>query len=259
MHEHDAARKGPTRIQRVAEVEVVVVLQPHSTQDNQVDFGLQCDAREQWVVGFARACKNRELLRLHQGVEDVDHRDAGAHHVARNDALGRVDGRSPDLDGVVRQRRAPVTRPCGPGEHASQECVGERHPHRLPEKTHLRVCSHAARSGKHLQRNQVAPQPDDLRQRGAAAVGHFRELAVLDALGADVYHVSRDTLDPVINLMHCCLPPPPFARGAPATARTRPHPCRPGSSPASSGSAGERSFGPLPSRQTSWVPSGIPK
>jgi len=54
----------------------------------------QRDARQQFVVGFPRNRENRQFLAGHQRIEQVDHGDVGAYHAARNDALGRVHGRS---------------------------------------------------------------------------------------------------------------------------------------------------------------------
>ena len=66
VHEEDGARQGAGLLERVAEVEVVVVLEPHAAEHDDVDLGLQGDAGEQLVVRLARDREDGQLLRLHQ-------------------------------------------------------------------------------------------------------------------------------------------------------------------------------------------------
>ena len=104
------ARERALLLERVAEEQVVVVLEAHAAEDDDVDLGLQGDAGQQRVVRLARDREDRQLLRLDQRVEHVDHRDAGADHVARDDALGRVDRRARRSRSGSRPAPGPLSR-----------------------------------------------------------------------------------------------------------------------------------------------------
>ncbi len=202
VHEHDRTREGAALLERVAEVEVVVVLEPHAAQHDHIHLGLQCDTGQEWVVRFTGAGKDRQLLRFDQRIEDIDHRDTGTHHVARDNALGRVDRGTADIDQVVGQLGAAVARVGGAGEDTAQQCFGEGHLHGVTQKAHLGICGHAACPGEDLQGDFVVLQPDHLGQRGAVARGDLGQLAVAHAFGANVNDVTGNVVNAMVNLMH---------------------------------------------------------
>ncbi|OQC60097.1 MAG: hypothetical protein BWX54_00359 [Verrucomicrobia bacterium ADurb.Bin018] len=202
------------RFQRVTELEVVVVLQPHTAQDDDIHLGLQGNARQQLVVGLARRGKNRQFLRFHQRVEYVNHRDARAHHFARDDALGGVHRRPADGNAVFVEFRTVVARLAGAVEHAPQQRIREGYIHLVPQKAHLAIGGNAAAAREHLQIHLVVIQPDHLRQRSSQRANHLCQFTVGHALGAHGDDVARNLLDAMINLMHCPKPPPTSRQSA---------------------------------------------
>ena len=202
VDEHHGAREGAGGVKLVAEGEVVVVLQAHTAQDDHIDLGLEGDAGEELIIGLAGAGEDGELLALDEGVEDIDHRDAGAHHVTRNDTLGGVDRRRADVGGVHRQLGAVVTRLGRAGEDAAEELIAEGHLHRVAQEAHLRIGRHAAGAGEDLKGDLVAGEFDDLRQGRADARVDFGEFAVLDALRTKGDDGAGNVVDLVIELTH---------------------------------------------------------
>jgi hypothetical protein len=57
---------------RAEEVEIVVD-QAEPSEDHDVRLGLDADPGQQAVVGFARDREDRDLLALHERIEDIDH------------------------------------------------------------------------------------------------------------------------------------------------------------------------------------------
>ena len=211
MDEHDRAGKRAAFVELVAEEKIVVVLQTHATENDDIDFGLQGDLREQLVVGFARHREDRQLLRLHQRVEDVDHRDAGADHVARDDALGRVYGRPADIDHVFLDDRATVARNAGAGEYAPEQVVREGYLHGFSQEAHFGIGSNAAASRKDLEEHIPAFQADHLRQRSAVHGLDLRQLAVGHPIGLHHNNVAGNLFDPVVDfILHNPKPPRSF-------------------------------------------------
>ena len=189
-------------VEGVAEGEVVVVFEAHAAEDDHVDFGLHGDAREQFVVGFAGDGEDRELLGFDERVEDVDHRDAGADHLAGDDALRRVHGGAADLDHVVADLGTAVTRDTGAGEDAAEESVGSGDAHRVSEEADLVAGVDAARAVEDLEEDLVVEEADDLGEGGAAGAGDFGEVVVRDAVGLDGDDVARDLDDFMVNFTH---------------------------------------------------------
>ena len=202
MDEHHGAGEGAGLVERVAEVEVVVVLEAHAAEDDHVRLGLQRDARQQLVVGLAGLGEDRELLRLDERVEDVDHRDVRAHHVARDDALGGVDGRAADVDEVVAEGGALVARVAAAVEDAAEQVVGEGDLHRAAEEADARVGRDAAGAGEDLERDVLAVDLDDLGERRDAAGGDLGELVVGDAGGAEGDDAAGAGVDAVVDGVH---------------------------------------------------------
>ena len=58
MDEHHGTRKGATFLKGVPEEEVIVMFETHTTQNDDVDLGLQGDTRQQLVVGLTGAGKD---------------------------------------------------------------------------------------------------------------------------------------------------------------------------------------------------------
>lgn len=163
---------------------------------------------QQFVVRFARDREDRQLLRLDQRVEHVDHRDVGADHVARNHALGRVHRRTADFDQVGDYFRAAVAGRAAAGEHAPEQRVRAGNLHRAAEEADLVAGADAAASREDLQRNLAVRQPDHLRERDAAGAGDLRQFIVGDVVGLDRDHVAGDMDDFVIDFthLHCSVP-----------------------------------------------------
>ena len=55
VYEHHRAAQRACFFQRVLKIEVVVVFKPHTAEYDNVNFGLHCDTRKQFVVGFTGA------------------------------------------------------------------------------------------------------------------------------------------------------------------------------------------------------------
>ena len=161
------------------------MLKTHAAEDDDIDFRLHGDAGQKLIVRFAGDGEDRQFLGFDQRVEDVDHRDARSHHVARDDAPGGVDGGAADVDRFALKSRASVAGLTAAVEDAAQEVVGKRHLHVAAKEAHFVVGGDASCAGEDLQRHKVAGDLDDLGQRGAALTGDFRELVVAYARGGD--------------------------------------------------------------------------
>ena len=201
VDEHDSLRKRARLVERRAELEVLVVLEPHAADDDYVRVCLQRDAGEKFVVGFAGLCENRELLRDDERVEEVDHRDVRLHHAVRHDALRRVDRRLPDGRGVLVDRRASVARNGGAGERAAEKRLGEGHLHRLAEEADSCGGVDASRACEDLQRHVRAVELDDLRERSSRARLDFGNLVVLHTLRAERRNGARQRVDLMVDFV----------------------------------------------------------
>jgi hypothetical protein len=83
--------KRPCLVKRITEIKIVVIFKPHAADDNDINFGLQGDARQQLIVRFAGDGEDRYLLRFDEGIEHVNHRNPGTDHLSRNDSFCRID------------------------------------------------------------------------------------------------------------------------------------------------------------------------
>ena len=87
MDEHNRPAQGTSLLQRILEVKIVIILQTHSTKNDDVNLRLHGDTGQKLVVGLAGNGKDWQLLGNHQGVEHIDHGDTGTNHPAGHDAL----------------------------------------------------------------------------------------------------------------------------------------------------------------------------
>ena len=101
MDEHHRLfnRAGPLRV--VDKGRIIVEAEPHAGDDDDIDVGLVRDPHQKLVVRLASDREDRDLLRLDQAVEDVDHRNIGPDELARDDPSRRVERRLADIDGVA--------------------------------------------------------------------------------------------------------------------------------------------------------------
>ena len=81
VDEEDRPPQDAALFERAAESQVVVVPQAHAAQDDDVGVRLEADAGEEVVVRLSGDGEDRQLLALHQRIEDVNHRDAGLDHL----------------------------------------------------------------------------------------------------------------------------------------------------------------------------------
>ena len=87
MDEHNRSGHRTAFFKSVPEKKVVIILQSHSPEDNQVNFCLHCDSRKKLVIRLAGNGENRQFLRLDKSVEHINHRDTGPDHLAWYDSL----------------------------------------------------------------------------------------------------------------------------------------------------------------------------
>ena len=199
MDEHDGLRERAGAVEGGAELQVLVVLEAHAADDDDVGVGLEGDAREELVVGLAGLGEDRQLLRDDERVKEVDHRDVRAHHPVGHDALRRVYRGLPDRRGVVADGGAAVARHARAGEGAAEEVVRERHLHRLAEEPDARGGVDAPGAGEDLQRHVRPVELDDLREGSAGAAFHLGDFAVFHALCAERRDRPGQRVDFVID------------------------------------------------------------
>ena len=178
------------------------MFQAHAAQDNHVDFGLQGNACQQRVIGLASGGEDGEFLRFNQRVEDIDHGNPGTHHVSRDNPFGGIDGRPTDLDQIVTQCRALVTRLRTPIEDASEQVFRKGHAHGLTKEPYSGIRGHAACSREYLQGDFVVLEADHLGQRGAKTRGDLGQFPVFDAGRPDIDHASGNVFNLVIDFLH---------------------------------------------------------
>ena len=92
MDEHDRSAHSAALFEGIAEEEIVIILQTHTAEHDDVDLSLHGDTRQQLVIGLAGNGEDRQLLALHERIEHVDHGDPRADHVLGEDTLGGVEG-----------------------------------------------------------------------------------------------------------------------------------------------------------------------
>ncbi len=202
MDEHDGPAHSPALLQRIAEVEIVVILQSHAAKDDQIDLGLHGDAGKQLVVWLAADTENRELLALDQRVEDVDHRNTGPDHGLRSDTLGRVDRWAADGDHVVGQGRTLVPRFAGTIEDATKQRVRIGDLHGMPEEADFVPRGDTLGSGEHLQADQVMVELDDVGVAVAQLGLHDGKVIVPYSSGVQRDDVADNGFNFRINLLH---------------------------------------------------------
>ncbi|KAF5049257.1 hypothetical protein DSECCO2_441700 [anaerobic digester metagenome] len=162
MDEHDCSAHGTAGFKRILEEQVVIKFQTHAAQNDEVDFGLHGNSCKQLVVRLTAYRENRKLLALDQRIEHIDHGNTGSDHVPGNDALGRIDRRTTDIDHVVGQTRSVVTRRTGTVEYTPQEVFGVGNAHRNSQKTHLIPGRYSLGTTENLQGNQIIVEFDNI-------------------------------------------------------------------------------------------------
>src|SRR5699024_7442214 len=143
-----------------------------------------------------------QLLALHQGVEEVDHGDAGADHVLGHNAAGGVYRGAADGDHVLGEGRAVVPGDAGAVKDPPQEVLAEGHHHGSSQKPHGVGGADALGAGEDLEGNLVVIELDDV----GVAVAHQRQVAVANALGAHRQHVSHNGFNFRIYFLHVSSP-----------------------------------------------------
>ena len=123
MNEHDGVTHRTALFEGVTEGQVVVILQTHTAEHDDINLCLQCDTRKQLVVRLSGDGEDRELLALYESVEHIDHRNTGTDHVLRNYSLRRVEGWSADIDHVFGQGRTIVSRYAGTVKDTAEQML----------------------------------------------------------------------------------------------------------------------------------------
>ena len=85
VDEHDDSVHHAARLEGLFEEGVVVELEPHPAEDDDVRLGLHPDAGQDLVVRLPRDREYGQLLAYHQRVEHVNHRDTGTHALTHFD------------------------------------------------------------------------------------------------------------------------------------------------------------------------------
>ena len=158
VDEHYGMSHYAALLQGISESQVVIVLQSHSSQDDDINLCLKSDSCQQLVVWFTGNGEDWELLALNQSIEQVNHRNTGTNHFVRENTLRRVKRRSADWNHVLRQSRAIVSWHAGTVKDSSQKIIREGYHHWLSEETNLIAGSDTLSTRKYLQGHQVLIQ-----------------------------------------------------------------------------------------------------
>ena len=202
VDEHDRTGESAVFIQRIAEEQVVVILHAHTAEDDHIHFRLHGNPSQQFVVGFPGGGEDRQFLGFDQRIEEVDHGDPGTDHLAGDDTLRRVDGRSADLNEFIFDGGTHIAGLAGTGEDPPQQVFGAGDFHGLTEEPHFVARADPAGTGKDLERDFAVGEADHLCEGGASAGGHFRQIVVSHIIGFHRDHVTRDLNDSVIDFTH---------------------------------------------------------
>ena len=108
MDEHDSSGKGSRTVKCITEEKIVIILETHATQDDDVNFRLHGDTGKKLVVWFTADGEDRKLLGFNQCIEYIDHRNTSPDHVLWNDSPCRVDRRTADGNHILFQLRSVV-------------------------------------------------------------------------------------------------------------------------------------------------------
>ena len=203
MNEHDGVAHCAALFQGVTELHIVVVLQTHAAEDNDIDLSLHRDPGQKLVVRLAGDREDRKLLALYQRIEYVDHRDTGTDHLRGKDTLCRVERRTADGDHVLRKCRTVVSRNACTVEDTAEQVIGERDHHRPAEEADRIRRADALCACKYLQGYDVFVQLDDI----CVAVAHQRQVTVSDARGTYGNDVTDDRFYFCIYFLHIARTP----------------------------------------------------
>src|SRR5262249_53846287 len=154
--------------------------------------GLDGDARQQLIVGFARHREDGDLLAFDQAVEDVDHGHVSVDHFRWDGARHRIDGGPADVDlAIARQVGTPIDRLAVTAEHAAEDVRGVGYLGRVPEETHRGLRGKPFAAAKDLQRHVLSFELDHLCQ-GLFAIADLDDghVAQANVAGAHLQNVA---------------------------------------------------------------------
>ena len=203
MHEHHRTAQGTVLFEEVLQVQIVIVLKAHAAEDNHVHFGLQGDTGQEFVVRFTGDRENRELLRNHERVEHVDHRDTRTHHRLRDDTLGGVHGRTADSNAFAVHFGAVVAGLAGTVKHAAKQGFAVRNLHRFAKEAHFGVGGNTAGTCEHLQVHHVAVNTDHAGKGCSERTCHLGKFLVCYTFGTERNHGTGDAFNTMVcHIMH---------------------------------------------------------
>src|SRR3989338_916756 len=186
----------------VSKEKIIVILKAHSSQNNNVYFGLNSNAAQDLIIRLAGDGENREFLRFYQRVENVYHRDTGADHLVGDNPFYRINRGPADINHIIRKPGALIQGLAASVKDAAHKVFTAGHPHRMPQETHLIAGGNTLASGKHLQKYLLSVKPYHLRQGHAAPGLNLGYFVIADILGYNGDDVSGNSNDIRIHLMH---------------------------------------------------------
>ena len=185
--------------EHVLEIEVVVVGQTHTTQDNLVGFGTQCHVCHHLVVRLVGVSEERNLLSGDEGVVQVDTCDTGSNQFARLLTAHGVHTRTANLHFLTFHGRSAVDRLAVGVEEASCQLLTHLERRCLAEEHHLRIGRDTLGTLEHLQGYIIAHNLNDLSQFAI----HGSEFIVTHPLGFQRASSLGDSRNLGVNLLKC--------------------------------------------------------
>ena len=179
VHEGDYLVECACAFEGVAEEEIVVVAEAHTSEDDLIDVGTEGHVGHHAVVGLVRVGEERNLLPGNQGVVEVDAGDTRRDEFRGLTALVRVHGRAAHLALFSFNLWASVDGMAIGIEETAGELLADFQGRRFSVEGNFGVGRDAFGAGEYLQGHQVSFGLDDL---GEAAFD-CGKLIVADACG----------------------------------------------------------------------------
>ena len=199
VHEgHDTVKHAGVG-EHVLEIEVVIVGQTHTAQDNLVCLCTQCHVRHHLVVRLVGVSEERNLLSGNEGVVQVNTCDTGSDEFARLLTAHGVHTRTTDLHFLTFHIRSAINRVAVGVEEASCQLVAHFQRRCLAKEHHFCIGGDTLRALEHLQGYIIAHNLNDLSQFAI----HGSEFIVTHPFGFQRASCLGDSRNLGVNLLKC--------------------------------------------------------
>ena len=198
MNEHYGMAHSATLFQSVTESQVIIILQSHTTKNDDINLCLKSDTSKKFIVWLTRDREDWELLALNQCIKYIDHWDTGTNHVLRYNTLRWVEGRTADIDHVLLQSWSVISWNTSTIEDTAQEMIREGYLHRSAQELNGIRCADTLCTCENLERYTISIQLNYI----CITIAYQSQITITDALSSDGNYVTDDGFNFCIYFLH---------------------------------------------------------